>query len=564
MDGNLRMTRGIFWRLGTRAVSRRKIIVGLKSDNCSREMLLRLLHLVVVRGDSVLAVHVQQSDDTFDPNTFHIHEDLCKSKQVDFEVKICTGSCYITELSNQVRITFATILAVGCSSKCPKSSTIAKCLKALPPTCKLLIMDDGGKILFQEMGTSQQGSSSRVCRTFMSSLSESSSCNQPGTRPLVRKSLSMPSASTASTSQQTESAKFISAKNSQQLHDFSPKFFQRLAMLEVKGYNRQFTFEELNHATKNFGLNMLIGEGAHSRVYQAVLENGQAAAVKVLKISQYSEEIFFREVEILSGLKHENIVQLLGYCYCKEMYAIVFNLLNSSLKQRLDQLKWSERMQLAVGVAKALEYLHSCYPPIIHKDVNSSNVLLSEDGKPQLSDFGSAKIDLSIRQSSAHKKPIHVIGTFGYLAPEYIMYGKVDEKIDVYSYGVVLLELITGKEAVQTSPVSNEESLVVWARSLLTCGLDERLIDPNLNEDYKKEEMKAMMIAARLCLLHSSSRRPTMRTILRFLEEPNYVLEMQKNRGDLLSQIGRKDENDLSRQDNANSDPSDILIIDDA
>lgn len=242
-------------------------------------------------------------------------------------------------------------------------------------------MDNGGKILFQEMGTSQQGSNSRVCRTLASSLSESSSSDQPGTKPPVRKSVSMPSSSTASTSQQTESANFIDAKNSRQPHDFSPKFFQRSAMLEAKVY----TFEELYHATENFCPNMLIGEGANCRLYRAVLENGQTAAVKVLKASAYAEEIFLREVEILSGLKHENIVQLLGYCYCKEMYAIVHNLLNSSLKQRLNQLEWSERMQLAIGVAKALEYLHSCYPPIIHTDLNSSNVLLSEDGKPQVS-----------------------------------------------------------------------------------------------------------------------------------------------------------------------------------
>ncbi|KAL9173672.1 hypothetical protein ABFS82_02G003600 [Erythranthe guttata] len=553
------MNRGIFWNLlETTAKTRRKkrrIIVGLKSDNCSREMLLRLLHLLVVQGDSVLAIHVQHSDDIFDPNTFHIHEDFCKSKQVDFEVKICTGNCYITELSHQVELTSAVILAVGCSTEWPKNSSITKCLRALPPSCKLVIMNNAWKIVFQEMGTSGKASIPRVCRTFVSSLSESAiSCDRPRTKPLFEKSLSMPSSSTPSTSKQTESENFF--------HHLSPKFFQRLAALEAKGQDRHFTYDELNNATESFRPGMLIGEGAHSQVYRAILENGQDAAVKVLKTSKYSEEIFFREVEILSGLKHENIVQILGYCCCKEMYAIVYNLLNSNLKQRLNQLKWSERMQLAIGLAKALEYLHSLSPPVIHKDVNSSNILLSEDGKPQLSDFGSATVDFSTNQlSSTHKKPIHVIGTFGYLAPEYIMYGRVDEKIDVYSYGVVLLELITGKQAIQTSPVSNQESLVVWARPLLTCGLDERLIDPDLKEDYKEDEMKAMMIVARLCLLHSSSRRPTMKTILQFLEEPNYVLEMQKKREDLVCKNGSKDESDFGVD--ANSGPADILLEDD-
>ncbi|CAH2050120.1 unnamed protein product [Thlaspi arvense] len=108
------------------------------------------------------------------------------------------------------------------------------------------------------------------------------------------------------------------------------------------------------------------------------------------------------------------------------------------------------------------------------------------------------------RQLSGYTKPFRVVGTFGYLAPEYMMYGKVDEKIDVYSYGVVLLELITGKWAIQTNEASNPESLVLWARSLLCCGLSERLIDPYLNEDYDKDEMTRMMVVARLCLLHSA------------------------------------------------------------
>lgn len=242
-------------------------------------------------------------------------------------------------------------------------------------------MDSVGRILVQQMGTSQQGSSSRVCRTFVSSLSESSSSDQHLSRPHVRKSWSMPSSSTASSSEQTESGNSITtAKNTLQPHDFSPKLSKRSVLLETKG----FTYEELNHATESFGADMLIGEGANSRLYKAVLENGQAAAVKVLKASEDAEEVFLREVEVLSGLKHDNIVELVGYCYCKEMCAVVYSLCESSLHQKLNQMKWSERMQVAVGVAKALDFLHSCNPPIIHTDVNSSNILLQEDGRPQV------------------------------------------------------------------------------------------------------------------------------------------------------------------------------------
>ncbi|XP_073292805.1 probable serine/threonine-protein kinase PBL23 [Primulina huaijiensis] len=549
MDENPRRSGGIFSRRGTRLVKKKTVIIGLKHDNCSREMLLRLLNLVVVRGDSVLAVHVQQSDDTFDPNTFHIHEDICKSKQVDFEVKICAGNCYLTELTHLVRLNFATILAIGCSNQCPEDSDIAGFLKALPPTCDLLVMDNGGKILLQNAGTSQQGLTNRVLRSsFSSPVSASYCCGQPETRHLFRKFLSLPTSSTSPSSELT-----VTKKNHKHDH-FSPKFFQSLAMLEMKGHVRRFMYEELSCATKSFSPDNLIEERESIQVYQAI---GLAAVIKVIKASQDSEKIICRELEMLSGFKHENIVQLLGYCCCAEMFAIVYISVDSSLKQRLKQLIWSERMKVAVGVAKALEYLHSSYPPIIHRDLKSSNILLSKDCEPQLSEFGAAAAhDLQTEESIADcKMPVYMSGSFGYQAPEYVMYGKVDEKIDVYSYGVVILELITGNEAIRTSPGSNQECLVLWARSLLNSGLSERLIDPILHGEHDKDEMKIMMAVARLCLLHSSSRRPAMKTILRLLEEPEYWSEMQKMRDKHVNQIRRKY--------GAYSDPCNFMLVED-
>lgn len=242
------------------------------------------------------------------------------------------------------------------------------------------MMDSGGRILLQQMGTSQQGASSRVCRTFVSSLSESSSSNPHLSRPQVKKSWSMPSSSTASTSEQSESGNSITTLKKSR--DVSPILFPRSIIVETKGRGRCFTYEELYQATENFGADMLIGEGANSRLYKGVLGNGKAVTVKVLGPLQDSEEVFHREMEAMSGLKHENIVEILGYCYCNEMCAVVYSLWDSSLKQKLNKLKWSERMQVALGVAKALDYLHCCHPPIIHTDINSSNILLQEDGRP--------------------------------------------------------------------------------------------------------------------------------------------------------------------------------------
>ncbi|KAM7479491.1 hypothetical protein LguiA_027704 [Lonicera macranthoides] len=498
----------------TNTVKNRKIVIGLKSDNSSREMLLRLLAVVVLPGDNVLAVHVQDSNDSFDPNTFYIHEDICKSKQVDFQVTICTDNSYLTGLSYQ-------------------DSKVSYFLKALPPTCSLMVVDNGGRILLQCPGTSQQGSASKVLQSSQSVLSRYSSYDQPQTGPQMQKSLSMPSTSTLSSVLQTEKMNQSSFKKTLQLPDsVSQKLFQRLATLEVKGSGTFFSSERLKRATNDFSPEFLIGEGGHSNVYQALLENGQAVAVKVFKNTESSEDDLFREVEILSGLEHGNIIQLIGYCCGKEMYAIVYNLEKGSLKQKLKQLTWSERMRVAIGVAKALDYIHSCSPPIIHRDVKSSNILLSDNCEPQLSDFGAAVVH---QQVSGFWKPINVVGTFGYMAPEYMMYGKVDEKIDVYSYGVVLLELITGKEALQTNQGSNYECLVLWARSLLRFGLCERLIDPCLNGGYNVEEMKTMIIAARFCLLHSSSRRPKMKRILQLFEEPEQSLKMQRKREELLN-----------------------------
>ncbi|KAI8021703.1 Proline-rich receptor-like protein kinase PERK8 [Camellia lanceoleosa] len=518
--------------------TKRTIIVSLSSDNCSREILLRLLASVAMPGDYVLAVHVLEPNDTFDTNSFQIHEDLCKSKQVDFQVKVCGGGCYITELAHQVRINSATILAVGCSSPWPRNSTVANYLKALPPTCSLLVMDNVGRILMQRQGSSQEGSASRVLQYSQSCVSNYRNLEQLGTTRQIQKSLTMPSSSKSPSLQQAENLTRRSHRKALQIPVcMTHKLFERLTQ------RRRFTLEELSCATNDFRPEMVIREGENSKVYQAKLDNGQLVAVKVLKNTESSAEDLFHEVEILCSLEHENIVPLIGYCYCEEIHAIIYYLLKESLNQRLKSLRWNERMRIAIGVAKALNYLHSRSPPIIHRDVKSSNILLSDNSQPQLSGFGAAIVHQQQNQQvSGYAKPFHVVGTFGYLAPEYMMYGKVDEKIDVYSYGVVLLELITGKEAILTNQASNHESLVLSARSLLSCSLCERLIDPCLNKDYDKDEMKTMMMAARLCLLHSSSRRPSMKTILQLFEEPELGLKMQRKREELLNGISSKGE----------------------
>lgn len=229
----------------------------------------------------------------------------------------------------------------------------------------------------QRQGTSQEGSTTKVLKSSLSLTTRYNYSEQSGTTHQIQKSLSMPSCSKSTPLQQKP-------KNLCLWKPMTQELFQRLATLEIKG-SRRFRPDELSYATNGFSPETVIGEGGNSMVYRAELDNGCAAAVKVMKKTKDSAEDLFREMEILSCLKHENVVQVIGYCYGKGVNAIVYNLLKGSLKQRLRCLRWSERMRVAIGVGKALKYLHSCSPPIIHRDVKSLNILLSDECQPQVS-----------------------------------------------------------------------------------------------------------------------------------------------------------------------------------
>ncbi|PIA32888.1 hypothetical protein AQUCO_04300076v1 [Aquilegia coerulea] len=429
----------------------------------------------------------------------------------------------------------------------PKESVVTSCLKGLPPTCSLLVIDTGGRVLLEKKGSSQQGSTCQIKAPSKSSLLIQEAC--VGQSEFTLNCPKLVTSQGTIRDDVTDSLQFPESN--------LQKNFQKLAGLEIKGASRRFTPQDLESATKKFSPQMVISECRYNKVYKANLGSGQTAAVKVLQITEWSGEDLLQEIEILSGLNHENIVKLIGYCYSLDMHAVVYNQLHKNLKQKLTQLGWSERIRVAVGIAKALEYLHhSCSPPIIHRDVRSSNILLPCHCEAQLSNFEAAIVHHQHQTPTKSRKTVHVVESSAYLAPEYLMFGKVDEKIDVYSYGVVLLELITGKDATQDILAVNQESLVLQARSLLSRGLWENLIDPHLNEDYGKEEMQRMIMAARLCLMHSSSRRPTMKTILQLLEDREYWIKIQKERQEFINEINSKGEPESYTEGSASSDNS--------
>lgn len=288
---------------------------------------------------------------------------------------------------------------------------------------------------------------------------------------------------------------------------------------------RLFKYQELLSATSGFLAENLIGKGGSSRVYKGCLPDGKELAVKILKQSENVLKEFILEIEIITTLHHKNIISLLGFCFEDSNLLLVYDFLSrGSLEENLHGNKkdalafgWTERYKVAVGVAEALDYLHrEKSQPVIHRDVKSSNILLSDDFEPQLSDFGLAK--WASTSSSHYITCSDVAGTFGYLAPEYFMYGKVNDKIDVYAFGVVLLELLSGRKPISNEHPKGQESLVIWATPILNSGKVAQLLDPTLGDNYDRDEMERMVLAAILCIRRAPRARPQMSIVVKLLQ----------------------------------------------
>ncbi|XVF34839.1 hypothetical protein REPUB_Repub18cG0092900 [Reevesia pubescens] len=285
-----------------------------------------------------------------------------------------------------------------------------------------------------------------------------------------------------------------------------------------------FTYEELARATDGFSDANLLGQGGFGYVHRGVLPNGKEVAIKQLKAgSGQGEREFQAEVEIISRVHHKHLVSLVGYCISGTTRMLVYEFVpNNTLEFHLHgkgrpTMDWPTRLKIALGSAKGLAYLHEdCHPKIIHRDIKTANILLDFKFETKVADFGLAKISSDVNTHVSTR----VMGTFGYLAPEYASSGKLTDKSDVFSFGVMLLELITGHRPVGSSYM--EDSLVDWARPLLTRALDDgnfdSLVDPKLQKEYNHNEMARMVACAAACVRHSARRRPRMSQIVRALE----------------------------------------------
>ncbi|XP_070670996.1 receptor-like serine/threonine-protein kinase ALE2 isoform X7 [Malus domestica] len=292
------------------------------------------------------------------------------------------------------------------------------------------------------------------------------------------------------------------------------------------GSANTFSASDIERATNNYDDSRVLGEGGFGRVYSGVLEDRTKIAVKVLKRDdQQGGREFLAEVEMLSRLHHRNLVKLIGICTEEHSRSLVYELIpNGSVESHLHgidkdsaPLNWVQRMKIALGAARGLAYLHEdSSPRVIHRDFKASNILLEDDFTPKVSDFGLARTAMD--EENRHIST-RVMGTFGYVAPEYAMTGHLLVKSDVYSYGVVLLELLTGRKPVDMSQPPGEENLVAWARPLLTCkeGL-EAIIDPHLGSEVPFESIAKVAAIASMCVQPEVSHRPFMGEVVQALK----------------------------------------------
>ncbi|CAI9295303.1 unnamed protein product [Lactuca saligna] len=288
--------------------------------------------------------------------------------------------------------------------------------------------------------------------------------------------------------------------------------------IDAKPYT--FGYEELRDATDDFSPTNKLGEGGFGPVYKGTLEDGRVIAVKQLSIaSQHGRSQFVAEIATISAVQHRNLVKLYGCCIDGEKRLLVYEYLeNKSLDQALFgsnrlSLKWSTRFDICMGLARGLAYLHEeSRLRIIHRDVKSSNVLLDSDLNPKISDFGLAKL---YDDKKTHLNT-RVAGTFGYLAPEYAMWGHLTEKADVFGFGVVALEIISGRPNSDSSLEDEKIYLLNWAWKLHEDNRELELVDEELSE-FDETEVKRMTRVGLLCTQTSSTQRPSMSRVVAML-----------------------------------------------
>ncbi|CAN4103659.1 unnamed protein product [Withania somnifera] len=281
----------------------------------------------------------------------------------------------------------------------------------------------------------------------------------------------------------------------------------------------EFTYEELATATNDFSIANKIGQGGFGAVYYAELR-GEKAAIKKMDMEATRE--FLAELKVLTNVHHLNLVRLIGYCVEGSLFLVYEYVENGHIGQHLrgtgrDPLSWSKRVQIALDAARGLEYIHEHTVPVyIHRDIKTANILIDKNFHAKVADFGLTKLT-EVGSSSLQTR---LVGTFGYMPPEYAQYGDVSPKIDVYAFGVVLYELISAKEAIvkPNGSVTESKGLVALFEEVLNePDPDEhlpKLVDPRLGDDYPLDSVRKMAQLAKACTHENPVIRPSMRSIV--------------------------------------------------
>nr|XP_043619470.1 probable receptor-like serine/threonine-protein kinase At4g34500 [Erigeron canadensis] len=297
---------------------------------------------------------------------------------------------------------------------------------------------------------------------------------------------------------------------------------------EGMGWGRWHGLSELEVATNNFAVENVIGEGGYGIVYRGVLRDGSVVAVKnLLNNKGQAEKEFKVEVEAIGKVRHKNLVGLIGFCADGAKRLLVYEYVdNGNLEQWLhgdvgpvSPLTWDIRMKIAVGTAKGLAYLHEgLEPKVVHRDVKSSNILLDRKFNAKVSDFGLAKL-LGSEKSYVTTR---VMGTFGYVSPDYASTGMLNECSDVYSFGVLLMEIVTGRSPVDYSRAPGEMNLVDWFKGMVASRRGEELLDPKISVQPPPRSLKRVLLVCLRCIDMDANKRPKMGQIVHMLEADDF------------------------------------------
>lgn len=284
---------------------------------------------------------------------------------------------------------------------------------------------------------------------------------------------------------------------------------------------KQFAFETLVAATQDFNPKSKLGQGGFGPVFKGRLEDGREIAVKMLsRSSNQGKKEFTNEARLLAKVQHRNVVNLLGYCVHGSENLLVYEyivnqsidkiLFNADVDKRKD-FNWKRRYDVILGVARGLLYLHEdSHSVIIHRDIKASNILLDDKWTPKIADFGMARL---YPEDQTHVNT-RVAGTNGYMAPEYVMHGQLSVKADVFSYGVLVLELISGKKNSTFSMEPDVQSLLEWAWKLYTRGRRLELMDPVLESTAVTDQVAMCIQIGLLCTQADPRLRPTMQQVV--------------------------------------------------